>query len=766
MSDSTGKLLFYTDGETVWNKEHDMMENGNDLKASWIGAHVTTTQSSIIIPIPEHPEQYLLFSLQPQALTHSDGELCYSVVDMTFNGGLGSVTEKNICIADSMTEKMTAIRHGNGKDVWLVASVFTTNKVLSFLINESGVQQPIISTVGEPYRIFGYSGNAVGNMKISPTGKKIAAVRMIGRQLDLYDFDNLTGKVYNPVQVETLEDPYGVAFSPDGTKVYVSSLHHVVQYDLTSPDIADPTVLIKDNQNKLNKALQLGPDGVIYHCNYSNLNAILHPNLMGENALFARGYVDLPYESRCKYGLPNFIQSYFADLTVSPRLDVFDDKVCVGDSIKLAVTSSPTDGVKRVTWKAGDITKLYTSEVGLQTDIVFAKEGQYFTSVSVEYYDKPTVLLHDTITVYQLNSFLKSDTILCPGDTIFLSVPDKYNYEWLDYRIRNGKPYITKPGRYILKYGIGNCWTQDTLMVHTGQPKAHLGWDRYLCRKEVNELTLTTSSHSVSYEWQNGSTDATFSVTESGTYWVKVRNVCGWDADTINVSFHEDTLVTLGPDKVLCEGERVELVANGDFTSYQWESDAGGVVGYDQSLIVSDPGVYRVIANNFCGSFTDTIRVIYENYKPLELGDTVRVCIGETVSLHAGPYYHSYKWSHGYSDSVITVSETNTYQVTVENSCGTQTDEVYVEFDDPSSSFVPNVITPNQDGMNDFFVLDKKLKGCYLQIFNRWGQRIYTSPSYRNEWNASNVSPGVYSYVIKHPCLGYSIKGWLTILSQ
>ena len=766
MSDSAGNLLFYTDGETVWTKEHTVMENGTDLKATWIGANVTTTQSAIIIPIPKKPNQYMLFSLEPQALTHSDGELGYSVVDMAFNDGLGKVTKKNVCIADSIAEKMTAIQHSNGQYYWLVVSEFTTNKMFSFLITEGGVQSPVISTLGEPYKAVGYSQNATGYMKFSPKGNRIAAVNFV-KDIEVYDFDNLTGRISNPISFEGFEGVYGLAFSPDGSKIYVSSLHHITQYDLTSSDISAPYIMFEDHQNEINTALQLGPDGVIYHSSYLSLNAILHPNLKGKNALFINDYIDLPVGASGEYGLPNFVQSYFANITIPPHLDVFDNKACVGDSIKLAVTSSSTENIKKVTWHIGDVVREYSSFAGLQTDIVFTQQGQYPVSAFVEYHDKPNIFLEDTIAIYQLTTFLTPDTLHCPGDTIYISVPDEYEYEWPDYHVRNGKPYITKPGKYILKYGIGNCWTQDTIVVNFGKTRVSLGSDQYLCRKELNELILSPFTNGTNYEWQDGSSSATFSVTESGTYWVKVGNVCGWDTDTVRIWFHEDSLVSVGEDKILCKGDIVKLVASGNFPSYQWESDHKGVIGYDQSLVVSEPGTYWVTSNNFCGAFTDTIQVFYENYTPLNLGisDTIRACVGETVSLRAGPYYRKYKWSNGSKDSVVTVSETNTYQVKVENSCGTQTDQVYVEFNDPSISFIPNVITPNQDGMNDYFILDKKLKGCKLQIFNRWGKRIYISDYYTNEWDAPNIPSGVYNYMISHPCLQQSIGGRLNILS-
>ena len=124
--DEAGNLLFYTDGVTVWNREHHVMPNGRNL---W--GHSTTTQT-LIVPKPGVDPIYYIFTASPQhdyvfgAGTDSVG-FHYTVVDMRMASGLGDVTVKNILLFRNTTEKVTAVHHANGMDIWVVAHEWGNN---------------------------------------------------------------------------------------------------------------------------------------------------------------------------------------------------------------------------------------------------------------------------------------------------------------------------------------------------------------------------------------------------------------------------------------------------------------------------------------------------------------------------------------------------------------------------------------------------------------------------------------------------------------
>lgn len=108
---STGDLLFYTEGSTVWNAKHQVMPNGTGLRGD-----PSSVQSAIVVPFPGHPGQYYLFT------TMTDKGLHYSLLDMALDNGSGDIipATKNTMLLNynQSTEKMAATRHCNGRDYY------------------------------------------------------------------------------------------------------------------------------------------------------------------------------------------------------------------------------------------------------------------------------------------------------------------------------------------------------------------------------------------------------------------------------------------------------------------------------------------------------------------------------------------------------------------------------------------------------------------------------------------------------------------------
>ena len=91
ISDATGNLLFHTDGMEVFDRNHNLMPNGAGLLG-----HSSSTQSGVIVPQPNSSNIYYVFTVD-ELQSNSSAPLCYSIVDMTLNGGMGDVTtSKNI----------------------------------------------------------------------------------------------------------------------------------------------------------------------------------------------------------------------------------------------------------------------------------------------------------------------------------------------------------------------------------------------------------------------------------------------------------------------------------------------------------------------------------------------------------------------------------------------------------------------------------------------------------------------------------------------
>jgi len=109
LSDENGSLVMYTNGETIWNKNHNIMANGTGLNGSY-----SASQSGMILPSPAQNYQAYVFTIDYEG--NSNG-LQYSVVDMSLQMGLGEVITKNIPLVSPTTEMITATMHQNGSDV-------------------------------------------------------------------------------------------------------------------------------------------------------------------------------------------------------------------------------------------------------------------------------------------------------------------------------------------------------------------------------------------------------------------------------------------------------------------------------------------------------------------------------------------------------------------------------------------------------------------------------------------------------------------------
>ncbi|NDK54675.1 YncE family protein [Pontibacter fetidus] len=310
ISDKNGNLLFYTNGTTVWNRNHKVMPNGNGL----MGGN-SSTQSALIVPKPGSETIYYIFTTDIQA--QSDG-LRYSILDMSKDEGNGDLVFKNTFMIAPATEKLTAVRHSNGKDWWVLAHRWNSNAYISFLVSEEGVAtQPILSNVGTVHG--GLNRKAIGYLKPSPDGTRLAAALWNDdSNFELLRFDRSTGKVSDPILFKGFSEAYGIAFSPDGSKLYGTTNNkktgkgQIVQFDLRAGNpeaiIKSGTVVATSGSPTIG-ALQLGPDGRIYVARKDNLylGVIYNPNAKGKAVTYKDNGLKL-LGRKSDLGLPNFAQ--------------------------------------------------------------------------------------------------------------------------------------------------------------------------------------------------------------------------------------------------------------------------------------------------------------------------------------------------------------------------------------------------------------------------------------------------------------------------
>jgi hypothetical protein len=303
---TTGGLLFYTDGVTVYNRLHVAMTNGTGLMGN-----SSSTQSCIIVPQPGNANLYYVFTVDDIA---GPNGMRYSIVDMSLNSGFGDVTgTKNVLMLSVCTEKLTTACHSNGDDYWVITHGWNSSDFYAWQISSAGLNAtPVVSTSGAYHGTSSF--NTLGELEVSPDATRIALCSWYGTINQVFDFNAATGVVSNPITLTATGEDYGCAFSPDGTKVYYvsccASPNDVVQFDLSAgtPAQINASRTILANSGSTRGHAQIGPDGKVYISRYFNtsLAVINNPNAAG----VACNYVEVGFNLAGRnafLGLPNMV---------------------------------------------------------------------------------------------------------------------------------------------------------------------------------------------------------------------------------------------------------------------------------------------------------------------------------------------------------------------------------------------------------------------------------------------------------------------------
>lgn len=634
--DKDGKLLFYTNGKTVYNSNHQVMINGDNLDGE-----ISAAQTAII-PKPGSDNLYYIFTTGSIEAGFAKGYR-YSIVDMTLDNGLGEITQKNNTLWASACERMTAIRHANGIDVWLVTNDKYSNTFRSWLINCNGLQPAVVSTVG---RVLNEHINMdVGTLKASPDGSRICQTHFpifdefnrIPNFFQLFDFNNITGILSNPFTVEFSDAQFTHStFSSNSKMLYVSRPYDkkIDQFNISLPTASIPGSRVVISTNARYFDLQLAPDEKIYLSNINgDLGAINLPNLQGVNCDLQERVL-IPSPGSAFIGLPSVINDI---VTASDPNNGFNYTIldsCTG-VVQFSGYSILSPAISWL-WDFGDGT----------------------TSTS----QNPLHQFSDPLQVYKVKLEISSTTTC---GTISRS-------------------------RIILPSGLTSTTAEFAFLNNCDS-----GYVRF-----INQSN-TLPQPNVTYQWDFGDGNSStvshpiHSYSSSGSYTVKLKinsgASCIDDSITHNVDFTTFSINTL-PDRVINYGESVTLTTNGPldanyiWTPVKWLNDAN-----IQSPVAKpdETTVYKVIA-------TDA-----QNCKS---EDSVKITVIVPEDI----------------------------------------DDIYV----------PTAFTPNNDGKNDKirpFIPRKYILEEY-SIYNRGGQRIFTTSNREEGWNGtiSGVmqSPGVFIWVL------------------
>lgn len=216
--------------------------------------------------------------------------------------------------------------------------------------------------------------------------------------------------------------------------------------------------------------------------------------------------------------------------------------------------------------------------------------------------------------------------------------------------------------------------------------------------------------------------------------------------------------VSLGSDTTLCPKVTYRFnLPTLENLHYRWQ-DGDTSAHYT----VRQSGIYWVEANIGGCTSRDTVKVTVE--KPLVLPADTIVCSGEKFWLRPTQTDGPLLWSNGSTQDSLLIQQTGSYWVRSTSSVCSLTDTIRVQVLDCPGE-VPNVFTPNGDGKNDtFFIKDIDLVHWELQIYNRWGIKVYQSYPYHNEWDGTNSPSGTYYYWLGSSTLKRQLKGWVSII--
>lgn len=516
----TGALLFYTDGVTVWNRDHRPMPNGTRLMG-----HDDATQSALIVPAPCEPERFYIFTADASPLMDPPNNgIHYSMVDMEADAGRGDVVVKNVQVYAPATEKLTAVRHANGVDYWVITHEWGSNLFRVYLVSSAGVaQSPVLSYVGSAHD--GSAEYGIGYLKASPDGRRIASV-VTTTFVELFDFNASNGLISDPRRL-TGRSKYGLSFSPNSELLYVVerqigwSYDTLVQFDVTLPDAAAIIASRTPIDGGDLYAMQIAPDGRIYIANNSWyisenrgwLATIDRPNQRGVACGFnRRGFQFDPSVPApvVKEGLPNHIESFLEGLVHAcgpPMARIaLDDPTCVGLCVPMRDSSRNAPTKWQWTFEGG---RPWSSNERNPASICYDSAGVFrVTLVASNAAGSDTTFRTITVRPTSSVSVRAGTSSVAPGDTatIPVTIGDVSSEPPIgDLTVRLGYDRSTmRPIGFDVGGALLNGWTlaldddtaSATLAVHAvAPPGAKLsGAGRLLSIRFATWLSSVTSA--------------------------------------------------------------------------------------------------------------------------------------------------------------------------------------------------------------------------------------------------------------------------------
>ncbi|MCB0481615.1 MAG: hypothetical protein KDC83_09290 [Flavobacteriales bacterium] len=695
----TGQLLFYTDGISVWDKNHNRMPNGYGLLG-----HTSSSHSASIVPHPQDTQRYYIFTIPfPESVGFHVSE-----VDMSLNGGLGDIdtafypirkpdypnpfARKNRKLHEDVGDKVASTVKAGGSSYW-VASVFTPTWELMLTTVGAGFVENSKAKIliDKPKGMVNFPH--YGCMKFSPDGTMLAIALGVGRQVLLFDFDKGGGKfsnqrsiTYPPQGSDFL--PYGIEFSPNNKYLYVTS-YGLIQFNLQldSADLisASGVMLHPKSSDYENGQIQLAPNGKIYYTriNKNYLSAVEFPNKGGLSSQFTEVALRAIAGSSIRLGLPTFSSHLFEELGIKAK------DGCVGDTVAISISQST--GIDSVKFNFGDPSSgLRNTSTLIKTYHIYNSAGKYGIQAIIFRHNSQGALLKDTLVDSILiglppQVIFGADTSMCWKDTLFPKITSTWEpiCIWDDssrYKYRE----VGRAGTFSLK-ATNKCGSDSSQVkvLKLYNEGLNLGSDTAICKG--NSITWDISDTGSIYYWDNGSTSPVRSISAAGTYWARSSNFCGVYQDSVIVEVYDVPHLALGRDTAVCDTTGFVLSANTPGGSYVWST--GDSLDIIQPFITD---TYWAQVSNICGVDSDTIRVQVDSKIWFSLGPDGTLCPFDTIKAVPIPSPPNYTWSTGLTDSFAIIGPPGTYWLYSSNSCNEFSDSVNISRYSPVYPVIKN----------------------------------------------------------------------------
>jgi gliding motility-associated-like protein len=489
--DRNGDVIFYTDGDRVYDEDDTEIDSG-------IGGDPTSTQSALIVQVPDDETLYYIFTTQAISGT-SQYRLSYSLFDLKLNSGKGDIVQKNITLFTRSTERITA------NEQWLIAHEYGNNIFRSYPITAQGIGDPVFTSIGAEHS-FKSVANGEGYMKLGPRNNLAVALATPGtsNRIELFHLVDSTGRITNlrPINLnQPAGQVYGIEFSTGGNKLYATIKgppSQVVEYFLDSLD--RPFFRNRTNNPAELGAIQRGPDGQIYFAiNGSSVLGTIAPN-EDTTAVSVVNFTGQDLAgSRSRLGLPNFIQNT-GNAFGGPSLSFADG--CLGTPTQFDVV--PTDPID--TWDLffGDGASVKDSTRAFHT---YATAATFSVSLIMTNRCGLDTTLTRPITIFNPPPppSLPGAIALCTGTVLLnANIPNTPNLDHL-WTTLDDTPSITVDEQGT--YGVTNtdrltrCTSTAQVIVADNRPQVELGANETFCQNQ-SVSALPSDFPGLDVEWR------------------------------------------------------------------------------------------------------------------------------------------------------------------------------------------------------------------------------------------------------------------------